>query len=109
FNSVRLMLVVEGIADEGVVVEATGAIDGEDDAAYVDAEGVLTPPDQDAPSGIPVDSNVIVVTASPVSDYSSHHTNIKIDLSFIASEALNTIKAHVIIPSVHGILPRFDL
>src|SRR5699024_5730829 len=109
FNSVRLMLVVEGIDDEGVVVEATGAIDGEDDAGYVDAEVVLTPPDQDAPSGIPVDSNVIVVTASPVSDYKYDHTNIKIDLSFISSEALKTIKAHGFIPSVRGIFTRFDI
>src|SRR5699024_8882601 len=109
FNSVRLMLVVEGIDDEGVVVEATGAIDGEDDAGYVDAEVVLTPPDQDAPSGIPVDSNVIVVTASPVSDYKYDHTNIKIDLSCISSEALKTIKAHGVIPSVRGIFTRFDI
>src|SRR5699024_4274070 len=109
FNSVWLMLVVEGIDDEGLVVETTGTIDGEDDAGYVGAEVVLTPPDQDIPSGFPVDANVIVVTASPRSDYKYDHTNIKIDLSFISSEALKTIKVHGFTPSVRGIFTRFDI
>src|SRR5699024_7340101 len=109
YNSVWLMLGVEGIDDEGLVVETTRTIDGEDDAGYVGAEVVLTPPDQDIPSGFPVDANVIVVTASPRSDYKYDHTNIKIDLSFISSEALKTIKVHGFTPSVRRLFTRADI
>lgn len=109
FNSVWIMLAVEGIDDEGFVVEATGTIDGEDDAGYVGAEVVLTPPDQDMPSGFPDDVDVIVLSASPGSDYKYDHTNIKIDFELVAPGGLTTLKVHGFIPSVRGIFTRFDI
>lgn len=109
FNSVGIMLVVEGIDDEGLVVEATGTIDGEDDAGYVGADVVLTPPDQDIPSDFPVDVDVIVLTASPSSEYKYDHTNIKIDFELVAPGGLTTLKVHGFIPSVRGIFTRFDI
>lgn len=109
FNSVWIMLAVEGIDDEGLVVEATGTIDGEDDAGYVGADVVLTPPDQDRPSDFPVDVDVIVLTASPSSDYKYDHTNIKIDFELVTPGGLTTLKVHGFIPSVRGIFTRFDI
>lgn len=109
FNGVGIVLVVEGIDDEGLVVEATGTIDGEDDAGYAGADVFLTSPDQDMPSDVPVDTNVIVLTASPGSEYKYDHTNIKIDFELVAPGGLTTLKVHGFIPSVRGVFTRFDI
>lgn len=109
FNGVYVLLAVEGVDDEELVIKATGTIDGEDDAGYVGSEVIPTPPDQDAPSGIPVGTSLIVLSASPGSDYKYDHTNIKIDFELVSSEGLKTLKVHGFTPSVRGILTRFDI
>lgn len=109
FNGVYVLLAVEGVDDEELVIKATGTIDGEDDAGYVGSEVIPTPPDQDAPSGIPVVTSLIALSASPGSDYKYDHTNIKIDFELVSSEGLKTFKVHGFIPSVRGILTRFDI
>lgn len=109
FNGVYVLLAVEGVDDEELVIKATGTIDGEDDAGYVGSEVIPTPPDQDAPSGFPVGASLILLSASPGSDYKYDHTNIKIDFELVSSEGLKTLKVHGFTPSLRGILTRFDI
>lgn len=108
-NYVAIMLVVEGINDEGVVIKATGTIDGEDDTGYAGAEVFRTSPSLDLPSDIPVDTNVIVLTMTPGSDYKYDHTNIKIEFELVAPGGSTTLKVHGFMPSVRGVFTRFDI
>ena len=108
-NYVAIILVVEGINDEGVVIKATGTIDGEDDTGYAGAEVFRTSPSLDLPSDIPVDTNVIVLTMTPGSDYKYDHTNIKIEFELVAPGGSTTLKVHGFMPSVRGVFTRFDI
>lgn len=109
FNDVWILLVVEGVDDEGLVIKATGTTDGEDDAGFVGSDVLPVSPDLDIASDFPVDTKLIALTVSPGSEYKYDHTNIKIDFELVSSEGLKTLKVHGFIPIVRGVFTRFDI
>lgn len=108
-NGIGVALVIDDIYYEDLTAQATGTFDGESDSGRVTVDVRKDLSSIQGYKNRPVDTRIIQMYALKGARFKYDHTNIKIDLSFVASEGLRTIKVHGIYLSAKGAFTRFDI
>lgn len=108
-NGVFLALVIDDTHNEDLAVQATGTFEGEVDSGRVTTTFHRKRSDLVNYQNLPDGSRAIEMHALKDSLFEYDHTNIKIDLSFVSSEGLKTIKVHGVYFAAPGAFTRFDI